>query len=374
MPDFKKHHFVPQFYLRGFSLDASSVGSFQVRNRIFIPRASIRGQCQRSFLYGKDSGVENILGELETEIAPFLKELAKAKRFTWPSSSYVKLLTYLHFQIYRTPKSGEAMDAMATMLMREAFREGPGIPTEVSANIDRASLKSGNPTLHSMSLSAGMTPLLFDLEPRLLANESSVEFITSDCPVVKFNQWCQDIKFMGVTGLASRGLQIIFPINPRLLLLLFDPDTYSVGGRGSGILTVNSSFEVEGLNALQLTGCENSIYFTGNSDTYESICRMPMQWFEEAKKSVVFQTAKEDGSKHNKLFVYYDQIVGRLGIQSIKIRGNMRNVDEMTRGKMTRPLAERYARELRGKADLPDPSTLGNKRFSVVKTQRGFSG
>jgi hypothetical protein len=54
MPDNKKHHYVPQFYLRNFGV-GSSISLFDIQRRRHIPRATIPGQCQRAYLYGSDN-------------------------------------------------------------------------------------------------------------------------------------------------------------------------------------------------------------------------------------------------------------------------------------------------------------------------------
>ena len=64
MPQNKNHHFVPQFYLRRFGSDRF-VAAFTLAGRRHVPRASIAGQCQRPYLYGKDPAVEAKLSAIE---------------------------------------------------------------------------------------------------------------------------------------------------------------------------------------------------------------------------------------------------------------------------------------------------------------------
>ena len=64
MPQNKEHHFVPQFYLRNFGV-RNSISLFNIPARRHIRRASIAGQCQRSYLYGKDGKIEGVLAEAE---------------------------------------------------------------------------------------------------------------------------------------------------------------------------------------------------------------------------------------------------------------------------------------------------------------------
>jgi len=53
-------------------------------------------------------------------------------------------------------------------------------------------------------------------------------FITSDNPAFKYNQYCEDIDYQGITGALCRGFQIFLPLAPRLCLLLYDRAVYNV--------------------------------------------------------------------------------------------------------------------------------------------------
>ncbi len=57
MPHNKDQHYVPQFYLRNFGV-GDSIALFNLKRRVHVDCASIPGQCQRAYLYGKDGPVE----------------------------------------------------------------------------------------------------------------------------------------------------------------------------------------------------------------------------------------------------------------------------------------------------------------------------
>jgi len=65
MPQNKSHHFVPQFLLRYFSTDGSSVGLYNLRSGKIVTGASLKHQACRDWFYGRDGKAEHALGQIE---------------------------------------------------------------------------------------------------------------------------------------------------------------------------------------------------------------------------------------------------------------------------------------------------------------------
>jgi hypothetical protein len=68
MPDNKKHHYVPQLYLRRFSHDEKSVPTFIIKSSMVIPNAPIKTQCYRDYFYGQEPDFEHVLGIAEGRV------------------------------------------------------------------------------------------------------------------------------------------------------------------------------------------------------------------------------------------------------------------------------------------------------------------
>jgi len=60
MGDKRNQHFVPQFFLRNFGTE-KFISSYLIQGKRFINNVSIRGQCQKSYLYGREPDIENAL-------------------------------------------------------------------------------------------------------------------------------------------------------------------------------------------------------------------------------------------------------------------------------------------------------------------------
>jgi hypothetical protein len=110
-----------------------------------------------------------------------------------------------------------------------------------------------------------MLPLVLDLKIKILINRSSEDFITSDHPVAKTNQYSFGILDGGVTGWAVKGLQVFVPISPRHTIMFYDEKIYKVGTRRSDEVFVAQNSDVDALNTLQLLNAHENVYFRDKS-------------------------------------------------------------------------------------------------------------
>ena len=128
-------------------------------------------------------------------------------------------------------------------------------------DFNKVKLSHKSPALKTSYLAISSAPLLFDLHIVLLINEAKVEFITSDSPTVLFNTYFNGKSKGGQTGYVSKGLQIFFPINPRHMFLLYDPNYYSIQLNENLIYIIKKNKDVRRLNGLQVIFALNNIYF-----------------------------------------------------------------------------------------------------------------
>jgi hypothetical protein len=105
--------------------------------------------------------------------------------------------------------------------------------------------------------------ILEDLAVKFIMTERPVGFVISDHPVVAYNQFAErHPKFRHypvTTGLAVKGLQLFLPISPSVMLAVYDPGTYSLGGH-SRVCRAGPR-DVDYLNAMQAVNAFNCIYF-----------------------------------------------------------------------------------------------------------------
>jgi len=355
----RNHHFVPQFYLRNFG-NGGSIDLYNLSRKAHVAGASIKGQCQRPYLYGRDPAVEKSLSNLEGAAAGAIADIIRTN--TPPetgSAPYFHLVTFILFQWGRTPAAGAVMDAIATKMVRMLLKASPKVPDEMRDGIESLRVEYKSPITNSLKLAASMPHLLFDLELKVLVNTVAAEFITSDAPVVLFNQWCQGSSGMGTTGMASRGLQVFFPLSPRHVAVFYDPSVYRVGKRQARSVEV-SAYDVRGINRLQLIVAEDNLYHSGAPVTAAAIDRLPFEWRRRQAAAVKVHRAVEDDGKSHLLHLYQEPSDARLDISTIQMLKRAKAIPLKDRSSMYREEAlalDEYVRGPRKSRYGPPPSS-----------------
>lgn len=265
----KSHHYVPQFYLRKFSLgeEGKTIGLYNHIKDLYIPTTSIKHQACQKYLYGKDDEVEEILSKLESSIALMFSQMIK--HFLPPaddSIAYKTLLRYILYQDSRTTKAGEDLLEALNKSLKTVFDNmyGPENP------MTGATLTHDEATLLMLERAEENLYLLDFLTCKLMVNLSTLPLITSDAPVVKYNQYLEDKNMkIGAHGLPSKGLQIFLPIHPRMMICIYDPAVYICGKDEQYCVTTESEYEIHQFNILQYLNSNTQLYFGDDiPDTY----------------------------------------------------------------------------------------------------------
>jgi len=113
----RTQHYVPQFLLRGFAHDGSkrATSSHDLETGQYRPTVSIRKQCARPYLYGRDELMETALSELESMAAAACARMLRLGRPPHPRWSRAEahdwstLTTFLMVQSTRTPRAARLM-------------------------------------------------------------------------------------------------------------------------------------------------------------------------------------------------------------------------------------------------------------------------
>jgi hypothetical protein len=264
MPENLRHHFVPQFYLRNFATDTEKrqIALYNLKGSQFVRSTSIRHQAQRKKLYGTNAR-EKAFADLEGLAAGVLRHLVERRQIPkWRSAEHTTLMTHILFQLMRTPTAvDEAQESMTQWTKAVASHNETLAP-----HINDVSFEFKDLLSFILSIAAQCIPIVLDLRHKLLINNTTKPFITSDHPVVLYNQFMEHRnKFGSSTGLSAKGLQIFFPLNPTCCLICFDYATYKVGGRSlKSVQIAVSEEDVEALNILQVANAGGQLFF-GNS-------------------------------------------------------------------------------------------------------------
>lgn len=319
----KKHHYVPRFYLKRFSNDAKSINLYNVPHNKKVLAANLKNQCYRNYFYGKDAEVESALGEVEGKAADLMRLIDKS-RFPPPPVSewHLILVVYILLQYGRTAYSADTLNEIYDKTWKHVY--GPKAKTE---GIDLSNVQVGIKDVgrYSIGLTAKHYPLLLDLEYRLLINSSGVEFVTSDNPVVFYNQLFTFRKFGSNTGLLSKGLEIFSPISPTDALLLFDPAVYGVGNNKSPIVNVTSPRDVYELNTLLICSADENIYFLDKELDVDALHRKAARFRRSRKSNLdVFPGRESKDEVHELIASSREDIRTNLTLSFLRLRTSAR--------------------------------------------------
>ena len=259
MPANKKHHYVPRFYLKRFALNGRSLNLYNFRLARPIPDADLKTQCYRDYMYGKEGDHEQRLSQLEGAFAQLLRYMLPSAYLPPPMSpDHESLCILTLLQYARTAYTSDAMDDMADGMWKAILIKDPRVSKGM---LEKVRIVHKDPANFTVATMLRLYHLMMDLEYNLLAAAPGCEFITSDNPVVMYNQLMEFERFGSSTGIASKGLQIFFPLSPKNMLCFFDSAAYACEPRREACFTVPSKRDMDQLNALQVVSALENVYF-----------------------------------------------------------------------------------------------------------------
>ena len=272
MAENKKQHFVPQFYLRNFSIDGKCIYVYNLESSTSF-RTQIRTSCQEKYFYGKDPQIEKALAPLESRQAEVLRKITETCSISNISpEDRILLQSFTLLQYARTKDAKEnCFDKMAQQIgehvIKPMMKSSEDLKTKGITDEDVDSWTITHPAAHGYGMLAAIQDrkLISDLKLILLINNTDRNFITSDTPVVK-NNYLQ-AKTSPLTGFLSPGLQVFIPLNPTLCLLFIDENSYHIRECGGGLIELSERRDVLDINLLQLLNCQKNSFYSRENDT-----------------------------------------------------------------------------------------------------------
>lgn len=321
MPQRKRQHYVPRFYLRNFSPgeNGKAIGVYTLATGRFIRFAKLKNQAYRDYFYGKSGRVEEILSEFDDFSASAVARVLQTNflpRMSSPDRFY--LLMFAVFLHYRTLYSAEESQEMLEKVHKVVASHGE--LTSKSPYDFQGTLE--NHIVMSLDCAADAMPFVWDMEYRVLINKTDTPLITSDNPSVFYNQLMEHKKTFGSnTGLGCRGLQIFLPLSPSHCILFYDNEMYRVGGRKKKPISIVNPKDIETLNLLQAISARCNLYFGSgiSEEQIEMVIATATPYYRKRKANVdeyISQNAtKERGS--SLIHTYHEDIRCNLSLSFI---------------------------------------------------------
>lgn len=246
----KRHHFVPEWYLKGFTERGSGFLYVYDRDTKHIRKQKPKKVMVIRRYYRQDwapAGVDpNIIEKtLASKLEPHAKigldRLINAPK-TVTAEDTAAILVYLEFQRIRVPRQAEAA--------RDLFIQFSlaNLPRELADVLLDGLLKGRIKTTESLRLEAmrmgigKLHPLFRRMAWEVVEAEDGCSFVTSDSPVSFVNR-----AFVppNEPGPGLLGTAVIFPIDAKHLLIMRHPE-YAPDGQKSPIERVPESQERHG--------------------------------------------------------------------------------------------------------------------------------
>lgn len=279
----KKQHYVPQFLLRNWSKDETTINLYQLDNNKTIDNVPIKGQAQEHYFYGEDQRIENLFGSLETETATVIKKILLEDL----SLSMEEKRCIYHFvavQNIRTPSTITMLDDNATVMARNLLKLSNKFKDKEDL-IDKTDVKVNNKPIWQLMMYLQSVPALFDLKLILLKANTQNMFMIGQNPIVVLNPYLIEKKWPeSKKGLGMKGVFIVFPISPMYSICLYDKSVYSLTEK-SKIISLSDD-EIDICNKFQFLTTNNCIYYN--------------EWFEKFR---LFNIETEPYRKKEKVFI-----------------------------------------------------------------------
>jgi hypothetical protein len=258
----KKQHYVPQFYLKFFSSkqEDTHIGLFHFKTGKLIRAAGLKNQAYEDYFYGKDDVLESGLARLEGDASSVLNEIINNEVLPKQASKeYWLLWTFVLVQAYRTLSTVKATNDMLNKTVKAIAKHDKNLKD----NLDEFEVGFNDAAAFNLKQAIASIGVAKDLACKLIINKTTTPFITSDHPVILYNQFLEKRKFPGGrTGLATKGLEIFYPISPKLSLIFYDKVVYKVGFSRRTSVETTVFGDIDNFNFLQALNCDEQIYFS----------------------------------------------------------------------------------------------------------------
>ncbi|WP_165590540.1 DUF4238 domain-containing protein [Chryseobacterium aquaticum] len=324
--DKKNQHYIPKFYLKKFSynLNDKQLGIFNLDTEFFKIDAKLKTQASKSFFYGRDGKLEDALGGLEKIYGETFKKIILSHKLSKNNPNEKReLISFIVVSQLRNPlqisNAQNAFDDLEktakNLYPNETLKEPMGkISHEESVKI-------------LLGLMSELAKYLHDLDYKLIINDSDLPFIISDNPIVKYNQFLEQVNRKGsTTSYGNIGIQIFIPLNPKLMVIFFDSKIYKLGYKKQQEIKLNNYAEITDLNILQFLNCDKMLFFNEKiTKNYILELKTKAEKFEKANiaKTEVFKIFNEYESKFEDIIMRYEsECVTNLKLSFIKLHSS----------------------------------------------------
>lgn len=283
MPQPRKHHYLPQFYLRGFSSDRRTI--FQIEKATGKHyRAQIKDTAAIRDFHEIDNGSAEDSYSLEKSLALYESELSEALQLFLAEgishsialSKVIRLLSMLRMRVpaikqYIDQSLSSNIRAAAKMMESSGKLPKPPSGLEEPLRIDNLEISITNwkclELMFSLADDSDLLNVFDHMRATLYRCQPNQFFVTSDQPVALYHPTLRSSSPYGV-GPALRGVEITLPLTAFSLLKL-DHE------QGQHREIVASPDEVKELNRRTIIMAQNYIF---TKEQPQTVSDQAIQW------------------------------------------------------------------------------------------------
>lgn len=277
----KTQHYVPRFYLRYFTNSDNKIFVYDKNNdKVF--ETTVDNIASENFFYDSDIIKSEIVGEqylekfysmIESEFAPFyldfITKIQSDGNYEISQEDRNIISNYLAFQIDRTKEHREMLNQLASAFKDQLLEKGwlsEQQLIDLGVNINNMNPKDLH--IEGLLFGGGLRQILSDTIKKhiwiLCQNNTNRPFFTSDNPITKIAN-IQD-EYVSYGGFASKGIEIIFPLNSRYLLAFCEREFFKAFEvYENKRLIINDISQIEYYNALEVTGSYRQVFSCENN-------------------------------------------------------------------------------------------------------------
>lgn len=247
----KVQHYVPQFLLRNFGVGKKDqLNVFDKKTEKTFKTNCKNVACESRFydfeIDENKLSIEPSLSRIESKAKPIIKSIIEQETLTNLSAEdRAHISIFLAVQFTRTKHFRENFNQIPRMLRETLYKRG-FTDEQLEGVNDYITQPSENDTAIMAARMISEAPKNFAVhfanKVWLLAKSSSnIHFIIGDNPISLDNQL--DMKPYGNLGIAVKGIEINFPLTPKLALLMWCPSNADI------FFEARKKYESIGINA-----------------------------------------------------------------------------------------------------------------------------
>ncbi len=228
----KLQHYVPKVYLKNFSIENKGkfyLKCFDKQTEEVFPVNIEKIAYDKEFYDSLDENqiTEKFLKDIETEFGKAISDLIVKKNLdNLDRDKLESIAKFVSIQMLRT-KETRLIFKQASEQFLEKFKEklSNKLRKEVEDSMKKENLRKTHRKLILEDYET-FEDIIKKMKWILIENKSKFPFWTSDNPVVKYNSF-NHFPY-GNLGLTKLGIEIHFPLNPKLCLIICDPVSFSL--------------------------------------------------------------------------------------------------------------------------------------------------